>query len=191
MFRMRTDFKAGYLVCDISDAVRVGDRVIPRLIEVTCPAGPDWPELQLTIEVVKGIPRCTRAQIKAGEDGEVRSKDLRALQVEDWIEDMIALVARRVTAETDGIVTSVLEAGEGAARGAIATVREARKGARRTVTDELLAEVARVYRENIDGNPTEAVKVALGREYRTAARYVQLARAKGLLPETSQGQRKA
>jgi hypothetical protein len=57
------------------------------------------------------------------------------------------------------------------------------------VTPALLAEVARVYRENLDGNPTEAVAKYTGREHRTAALYVQRARKAGLLGPTSPGRK--
>ena len=53
-----------------------------------------------------------------------------------------------------------------------------------------LEEVARVYRDAIEGRPTEAVQVMLGYSRRTAARRVQQARAAGLLPETTPGKKK-
>jgi hypothetical protein len=72
-------------------------------------------------------------------------------------------------------------------RGTLATVRSVRREARRRVTDETLREVARVYRENVENNPTAAVAAYTGRAHRTAALYVQQARAAGFLGRTTPG----
>jgi Holliday junction resolvasome RuvABC DNA-binding subunit len=68
--------------------------------------------------------------------------------------------------------------------------RKAAKQDVHTRGDAELKEVARVYRENVDSRPVEAVE-ALGYSRRTAARRIQQARLKGLLPPTTQGKRKA
>jgi hypothetical protein len=65
-------------------------------------------------------------------------------------------------------------------------------GRSRGATPGELQLVADVYRANIDGNPTRAVKEDLGyASDRTAARRVERARAAGLLPPTTPGKRKA
>jgi len=56
-----------------------------------------------------------------------------------------------------------------------------RRESRRHVTDDVLREVAQIYRDNVDGNPTAAVARHTGRAHRTAALYVQKAREKGFL----------
>jgi hypothetical protein len=53
--------------------------------------------------------------------------------------------------------------------------------ARRTVTDELLREVAAIYRREIDHAPTEAVAAHLGAPIRTARWWVRRARTAGHL----------
>ncbi|WP_336922381.1 hypothetical protein [Aquipuribacter sp. SD81] len=56
-------------------------------------------------------------------------------------------------------------------------------------SDEL-AEVARVYRANVTGNPTAEVEREMHYTRRTAARRVQEARKAGLLPPTTPGKKK-
>jgi hypothetical protein len=59
---------------------------------------------------------------------------------------------------------------------------------RRRVTDELLATVARVYRDRVDeGAPTRAVAEEFTVSHSTAARYVAQARERGLLGRTTAG----
>ncbi|HKF88489.1 MAG TPA: hypothetical protein VKB85_10500 [Propionibacteriaceae bacterium] len=66
--------------------------------------------------------------------------------------------------------------------------RVARRSRRRnTVTDELLRDVARVYRANANSTPVEVVRETFGVAYGTAARYIRLARDRGFLPKTSPG----
>ena len=52
---------------------------------------------------------------------------------------------------------------------------------RRTMTDEFLRDVARVYRSNLDNHPREAVADQFTVALSTASRYVKLARDRGLL----------
>lgn len=58
-------------------------------------------------------------------------------------------------------------------------------------SDDELELVARVYRENIDDAPRKAVEDALNVSARTAARRIEAARQRGLLPQTTQGKKKA
>ena len=66
-----------------------------------------------------------------------------------------------------------------------------RRKARRPVALEELELVARIYREHIDGQPVVEVQRVMGYTKRTAHRRVEQARAKHLLPPTTQGKRKA
>lgn len=53
-----------------------------------------------------------------------------------------------------------------------------------------LREMARVYKENFNGNPTAAVVAQFGYSRRTIARRLDEARDLGLLPRTSKGKKK-
>jgi hypothetical protein len=55
---------------------------------------------------------------------------------------------------------------------------------RRSVTDELLREVAAVYQADTTGKPTKAVKEHFPTSQRNAARYVALAKERGFINQT-------
>ncbi|WP_414944542.1 hypothetical protein [Amycolatopsis sp. cmx-11-32] len=170
------------------------DQLIPPEITVVMPSAPDLPSLTMKIEMRKEVPVCTEVTIQAKEDGrEVRTTDLRAVQLQDLIELIVTAVSSKIiSAGPDGLV---LGDNQGATRenfdAALATIRAARKGTRARITDDFLREVAETYRANVDGSPTKAVEEKYGVEYRTAARWVERARAKGYLPATTPGKRKA
>lgn len=62
---------------------------------------------------------------------------------------------------------------------------------RRRITDELLREVARIYRENFKFAPTVAVAQTFDVKPRMAHEYVRRARERGFLPPTTQGRKAA
>jgi hypothetical protein len=70
-------------------------------------------------------------------------------------------------------------------------VKAARRVSRRKFTPEFLAEVAEVYRANIDDSPIKAIAARYHVEYRQAAKYVEQARSDGHLPQTTRGKRQA
>ncbi len=189
-FKMRTKFPGGWAEYDAMSTVRVGDRVLPKLVEMTFMGGDSWPGVHLKIEIRNGVPVCSEASFVAGEGTEVRSKDLRSIPVEDMIEIAMALTASRVVSEDHGVVTSVVTSGEEAIREHMSAIRNVRRAARKVITDDLLRKVADVYRQNATDRPTKAVEVAFGVSARTAARYVDLAAKAGHLPETTQGKRR-
>lgn len=200
--RERVAVDVGYIEFEaLDELVPIGDRLVPRRIDVTFPSTADLPSLAMVIEVRDDVPQCTSLHIDATEDSrEVRSLDLSAVRIEDWIEELTALASWKVeptpgympgqgmptVSRTYGGPASA--AHERAGRDAI---RNARRAARRTVTTQLLASVAEVYRKNIDSKPTDAVQASFAVSYRTAGRYVQLARGAGLLPLTTPGKKEA
>jgi hypothetical protein len=175
--RGRLNLDVGYAEWDSMDSVRVGDRVVPRVISVVFPSSEGQPGLDFEIKVVKGVPRCSVLTIRADDAGrEVRSKDVRAVRLEDWLEEIVAAASEQVVSDEGGVTTTVISTSEDARQRAIRSVREARRGGRRKITPELLARVAEVYLAHQDERPVEAVMSAFLTSYRTAARYVQLAR---------------
>jgi hypothetical protein len=187
--RSKHELAYGWAEYDMLDRVRVGDRVIPRRIDVTIPKTGDLPSFSMRMEVRRGVPVCTEVTVRAKDDGrEVRTTDLRAVQIEDWLEDVVAAASLHVISESEGSVTAEHRGDADARRAAIKTIREARAASRRKITDELLERVAEVYRENVHDHPTQAVERAFGVSYRTASRYVQMARPK-YLPPTSPGKK--
>jgi hypothetical protein len=69
--------------------------------------------------------------------------------------------------------------------------RQRRPEGYRQITPELLKGVAEVYRRHIDGAPTQAVAKTFGVKPRMASVYVDRARQAGLLPQTTQGKKRA
>jgi hypothetical protein len=191
--RGRLRFDLGWADYDLTENVRVGDRLVPRAIDVQLPSTSDLPALAMRIEVRGGIPVCAELTFRAKDDGrDIRTTDLRAVRLEEWIENIVAAVSAQVVDESTGVVTAAVDLSEDAHRAAVATVRAARRGGRRRVTDDLLRRVAETYREHLpSGRPVEAVRIAFGTSHRTAARYVQLARQAGHLAESTGSKREA
>lgn len=163
-----------------------GDRAVPSPVYVTFPGGAesDQPAMRMVIAVQDGVPVCTHLEFSQREDGRgVRVKDLRLVQVDVLIEQILALTTRRIEQLGDGVVRVNL--GQPDAEGlrdARRSVREMqRSGGRRSVTDSLLSKVAEVYRQHAGARPVEAVAAAFGKSERTAFRWVQRAREQGHL----------
>lgn len=64
-------------------------------------------------------------------------------------------------------------------------------GRKRGASEAEIEQVSDIYRRNLTADPTGAVQRFFGYKGRTAARRVQQAREKGLLPPTTQGKKKA
>lgn len=182
----------GWIEYDAAAMRQVGDRLLPAEVIATFPSDATSPALRLRLAIVDGVPQCRDIHIEAKPEGrEVRTSDLRSVPLEQWIGDLFAVAASRIVSTSGGVVTAVDEADPRRLTQARRVVERARAASRRSVTDDLLREVADVYRANVDGRPTEAVQRAFGVAHRTAAKYVQLARAKQLLPPTTPGRRNA
>ena len=91
----------------------VGDRLVPTQIEVLLPGADGQPRLEMFIEVIDGVPRCTELLLKRTEGGrEVRPRDLRAIDLEDFVETFVAMVSAEIVGVEDGVAKSVIRAGE-------------------------------------------------------------------------------
>ena len=125
----------GWIEYDMFDeGVRVGDRVLPSAIHVHSPGAPDQPTLDMDLAVVDGVPQCRSLTI-ASKPGsrEVRTLDVRAVALEDWVEHFFSEVPLQVDEQgDDGVVRRVVTFGDDAfARGTTGAVRNARRNARR------------------------------------------------------------
>ena len=190
----------GYAVyfCDLSDdddplLVELGSTgiYVPSMVYVEISRDGDAVVQLMRIEVREGIPGCTELILRARPDGRsVRAADLEPVDIDGWVEDVLTECTWRADAEGGGWVS---RPGTTEGRAAIQTAMA--PPGRRSITPELLGQVADIYRANIDDKPIKAVCDELGLEYpsRTAARYVQMCRSDefGLLPKTYRGKRKA
>ncbi|SEF34484.1 hypothetical protein SAMN05421837_107409 [Amycolatopsis pretoriensis] len=184
----RADFTYGYAEFDAGDTVRMGgDRLLPRRITAYITSAPDLPATMLTIEARDGVPVCTAVTVTAKDGGrEVRAVDLRAIKLEDWIEAIVAEVAPTIVASDDDgrpIIVSPAPGTPDAQRLAVAAVRAARHGTRKTVTEDHLRTVAEVYNAADPRRGIKTVEERFGTSYRTAARWIAAARDKGFIPE--------
>jgi hypothetical protein len=169
---------------------KFGDVAVPRVAVYAHDGDEGEPDLEVTFEVRNGRPECVDFHVRAKPDGRgIRTVDLQMVTNLDAI--AVNLYAA-VTPVPDGSVFNWMwrQTEENAERARRAAY-EARKARRGAVTTAALEEVAKVYRENLEGSPTRAVSLFLGYSQRTAARRVEQARAAGLLPATTPGKRKA
>lgn len=219
MARERIELATGWAEwdSDLDLFVAVGDRAVPQRIDLTLAGAPGkQPSLKMTIEIRRGAPHCTELTIKADPAGrEVRTADVRAVRLEQWVDAVAALASVDVVTADDGstvFVRSINRAVRGAAPGdivnsslsefsrmvhdeggeqeiaeALTSIKDARSGSRRRLTDDLLMQVAGIYRANLMDRPGEAVQRAYWLSPRQAARYIRAARDKGFLPQTTQG----
>lgn len=189
--RGKLHLEFGTATWDLMDTAVVGDRAVPRAMDIEFVSVDSQPSLQMRIEVRDGVPLCVKVEIEAAENGrEVRSVDLRAVRIEDWVEDIVSAVAGKIEWNDDGHATIKYARTEEAERAAARAIRQARATTRGNV-QKRLPEVAEVYRRHFEGRPVEAVGAAFGVSYRTAGRYVQLCRDAGLLPPTTPGKKNA
>ncbi len=161
----------------------VGDRLVPSPIEVDFPGGIDGhPALYMLIEVIDGVPRCTELTIKRTGDGrEVRTKDLRAVELDSFVERFVSLVSGgpiKVISEYE--ISADVPLGEDAVRRGMKTIRDVRKGSRRPLSEERKRRVADVYNAHDTGG-IEAVERAFDVSRSTAIRYIRAARDVGLI----------
>lgn len=178
---------------DISSYVQVGDRVVPRWVNVVFPGAGGQPRLTLRLEVVDGVPQCREVVVSSVEGGrEVKPADLKAVHVTEVLEEVFAALSGRLTKTESGRTVILEEWGQRAQNEAVKQIVASRKGRHaRRITPELLAQVAQIYRDNIKGNPTEVVATNFGVSKRMASDYVSRARAAGLLPPTTRGKKQA
>jgi hypothetical protein len=169
--------------------VVVGDRLVPSEISVEIRGGTSEPDLSMKIEVRQGIPVWTEVTLRARPDGpEVRDKDLSHVNLNGWIEQIVAACSYRYSG---GAASGHEFWGRPADdQGELANVRRVRSG-RTRVSAERLRKVAEIYRDHFTERPTDSVARSFGVSHRTAARYVQQARSAGFLPPTDPGKKKA
>lgn len=178
--------------------VRLGDREVPRVVraEIGDPLSGD-PLVRVYLEVVGDRPQCRQVHfVSVPEAGawmmdphgrELRQGDIDGFRIAEWIERVFVLSAWPAYLR-DAVGPGVTGTDY---REAASQALHEFHGKPRRVDRAFLEQVAEVYRRNVDNNPTQSIERAFGTSYRTAARYVERARAADLLPETTPGKRKA
>lgn len=167
---------------------KLGTARVPSSFQVYIAAGGSSPLVQLSVEIVRQVPRCTGVFVTADHAGEeVLAKHLKDIRLTDWIDFAIANLAREVMPIGPGRGLRALgrtPRGEKAAKVAVKLARSRAK-----ITPEFLSEVVGVYRDNFHDRPVVAVEKHFRVARPTAAKYVQQARVAGLLPPTTRGKK--
>jgi hypothetical protein len=167
---------------------------MPPTFTLTVSADDGRPVLAADFEVRGGAPECRAVHLVSTEDGrEVRAGDLSEVNVAKLLKYAAASVGMpyEVTGSGDSAVVrswkpSSAEELQGTVD-AVSTTRKGRRGRPRFLTDDMLREVAAVYRAAGRDKPTEAVRRHFGVEHRTAARYVKRARLAHFLGDALPG----
>jgi hypothetical protein len=184
-----------------TEEVRIGEIFIPACTDLLIVNRAGDPQVSLTMEVRQGVPCFTCISVKSAEDGRALiGQDLAIIRglMLYWLDEIPAQIAH--TQEQD-FARLPEWADQATARASLKATKHSRrsghssnKRVRHQMTPEFLANVARIYRANVDGRPTEAVRSAYAVPYRTAARWVELCRSdehRLLSPPPGKGKRKA
>ncbi|WP_205874448.1 DUF6214 family protein [Mycobacterium camsae] len=179
---------ATYDAYDPDDWVAVGDRWVPRRIDVYSSL-PKKPDFKMTIEVRQGVPVCVEVTVQARPDGrDVRKRDLD-VPLDEWVDSIVAACSAVGDVDEAGRLKRIRKPASNR-HAAMANARRARSG-RPRMEPQRLQEAADIYRAHVANRPNVAIMRAFGVSERTAARYVELARKAGLLPPTTPGKKKA
>lgn len=182
----RIDLSVGWAETpDWTDVAVVGDRAVPRIIDVTFPGGGVQPRLTMTIDSSSGVPRCTQVSIESTEGGrEVRTTDLRAVELANWVEIIVPLFAGHASREGGSLKLAFADGpkSEEEIRDVARRLRRAQRAERRKLDDDFLRRVAATYQSD-PVRPAQAVELAFDVSIRTAHRYISEARKHGFLPE--------
>lgn len=170
----------------------VAGHLMPLWVEGTI-SQPLEPVLKFRIELVDEVPRVTELSFTSPPGHrEVKQKDLRDVVLTDLIDQAYGMWIIEVDLSTPGELGLIAAVADSEVVPEIRRFLDGRRSAgKRRIDTALLTEVARVYRENIDHAPTEAVARTFGVKHRMASNYVSKARERGLLPDTKQGRAKA
>ncbi|PJE01903.1 hypothetical protein [Mycobacterium sp.] len=177
----------GYLVTITSsrEMVELRGVQVPRWITEHRRAA-RGPDRFVKVEVRDGAPELVELSFRSNRpgQGEVRDKHVRAEQVSRLAEDLYASCFMDIGTSKDDPERAIT-----AARKIVERQRLPREY--RDLNDDMLREVAEVYRAHVEGAPTRAVAKHFGVGARMASTYVGKAREKKFLRPTRQGQKKA
>ena len=153
------------------------------------------PDLEARFEVRDGVPECVEFSLRSQAGGRaVRSADLRLFDIDGFtFNTFMRYTKRALPGEQRRPQAAQLapyahkdEREWWAAAHDFGDAQRHRKSANQAE----LEEVARIYRENVDGKPTAAVQVGMNYSVRTSARRVKQAEEAGLLPTTTRGKKR-
>ena len=178
----------GYV--DLGEGVQVPERLRAQVTDIGLPA-----TVEIEVAVREGAVVCEMVSLRAREEGPPVTREmLRDVPVGALASALMAnssLVWDFSHPGWGDVDTSkaVVVGGSSAPAEVQASIRQqTAPRRRRRVTDELLREVATIYRRHLEeGAPTLGVADELKVSHSTASRYVAMARERGLLGRTTAG----
>ena len=132
-------------------------------------------ELDISVEAETPVCEAIRIQRNPARPS-LTGAELRRLPLRDWVSMATAQAAQTPSTEQEGGWSPADDQEAKKLRGEVE-----QRVARRTMTDHFLGEVADTYRSHLDTHPRDAVADKFTVSLSTAARYVKLARDRGLL----------
>lgn len=179
----------------------VGTKRVPKWVEMTTTGGAG-PDMHVRVEVRDGSPQVVElGWIARPGEREIRRKDLQVDLAKLAIDLYASAFEERHPfpkgpdgsypddSQIDKWISEVKRSRQ-AARNFVERQRRPRE--HRAINDDLLKEVAEVYRANIGNRaPTQAVANHFGVGNRMASTYLTKARDKGFLPKTRRGKKQA
>ncbi|EGD44663.1 hypothetical protein NBCG_01083 [Nocardioidaceae bacterium Broad-1] len=146
------------------------------------------PEVEILWSVVDGVPLCREVRVTAVDtDHEIKRSGVAGVGLDDLLDKtMKALVWNADARRIDDPQGRDFPDGS-SQRSAIRAAHQARASRKVKITDELLREVAEIYRANVEHEPTQAVADHFDKAHRTAALYIKRAREAGYLGAALKG----
>jgi hypothetical protein len=175
---------------DLDERVEVADGsgTLPVEFHLLWPGTAEQPTAKVSFGVRDGDVWCSGVSVDAKPGGpEVTPTDIDTVArgLKNW-----AHIAASSALRGDQRQLPSDEA-DGRAQGAADKAPKDRRPRRRKVTDDMLGEIARVYRDHFDEGPWRAIQDRFSISESTAGRYVLLARRAGYLPATTAGKKQA
>lgn len=177
--------------------------LVPGRFTITGPASPQGgaPTARVVVEVIEGRPQCVAVHIERQDNGRrIVSADLQHLPLKRWIGDAVEILGATIRFNKDGSINfeppaslEQIVAKERDRKRALTEIATALKSIDRSrragaVTDDLLEEVATVYRAAKGKHPTQAVMDHFPVTRPTASRWIRRARDRDFLgPSRGQG----
>jgi hypothetical protein len=185
---------AGWVVWnDLDERVEVADGsgTLPVEFHLNWPGTAEQPTVKVSFRVRDGYLECSGVSVDAKPGGpEVIRADVetvaRMLKAWGYVAAFRALRGSHGELPSD----EADRPAQGAADKAPKKPKN-RRPRRLKITDDMLAEIARVYRDHLDEGPWQAIQDRYGVSESTAGRYVLLARKAGHLPATTAGKKQA
>lgn len=159
-----------------ADIVPMGDAFAYRQLTYSHDGDAKRPACNIVLEVRKRTPICASVQLWSSSERGIHAEDLAAMKLDDLRDALYAFAGVFIRNPDGGWVRKL----------GPASFKQDRKGVqnvtrRRTVTSELLSQVAEVYQAAPERGRTAAVKAAFCVSQRQALRYISEAKRRGLV----------